>query len=111
MGQPTCAGTTACGAGAVPIQAVPVAAAVLFAVVLGISLFILVVAERLYFAHVFWPTAVNAALVTLVVVTVVSRLPGSRLSMFIGWLLGAIIGWAIGALLCRLSCRIDPQAR
>ena len=109
--KPACAGSTQCGAGAVPLRAVPVAAALLFVVALALSLFILVFMERLVLAQVLWPTAANAAVVILVVVTIVSRLPASRLSMLIGWLIGALVGWLIGTLLCWFSCRADPVAR
>ena len=109
VAKPACAGSTQCGA--VPLRAVPVAAALLFVVALALSLFILVFMERLVLAEVLWPTAANAAIVILVVVTIVSRLPASRLSMLIGWLIGALLGWLIGTLLCRFSCRADPVAR
>jgi hypothetical protein len=110
VAQPTCAGAS-CGGGSVPMRAVPVAAAVLFVLALALSLFILVCVERLFLASVFWPTAVNAALVALVVVTVVSRLPTSHLNMLLGWLIGTTLGWLIGALLCWLSCRTERLAR
>lgn len=95
----------------VPLAAVPLAALAIFIVVLGISLFLLVFMERFYFAQVFGPTALNAAIVTLVVVTVVSRLPTSHASMFLGWLVGTVLGWLIGSLLCRIACRSDTQIR
>lgn len=85
----------------VPLAAVPVAALVILVVVLSISLFLLVLLERFYLAQVFGPTALNAALVTFVVVTVVTRLPTSPASMLLGWLVGTTLGWLIGTLLCR----------
>lgn len=109
MAKPACAGSTTCNT--VPLRAVPVAAVLFFAIALCISLLILVFVERLIPSQVFWPTAVNAALVTLVVVVIVSRIPATRLSMLIGWVLGAVLGWLVGALLCRLSCSTDPLAR
>ena len=109
MSKPACAGATTCNS--VPLRAVPVAAALFFAVALCISLLILVFIERAILFQVFWPTAINAALVTFVVVTIVSRVPATRVSMLIGWLFGAVLGWLIGALLCWLSCRTDLSAR
>jgi hypothetical protein len=106
ISKPACAGSTTCGG--VPLRAVPVAAALFFAIGLCVSLLILIFMERLILSQVFWPTAVNAALVILVVVTIVSRIPATRLSMLIGWFVGAVLGWLIGALLCWLACRTDP---
>lgn len=111
VANPACAGASCVGGGTVPMRAVPVAAAVLFVLALALSLFILVCVERLFLSSVFWPTAVNAALVALVVVAVVSRLPASHLNMLLGWLIGTVLGWLIGALLCWLSCRTERLAR
>ena len=93
----------------VPLAAIPVAALVLFVIGLSVSLFILVVIERFFLAQVLPATAFNAALVTLIVVAFVSRLPASSFSSFIGWIVGALLGWIIGALLCWLSCRASDS--
>ena len=90
--------------GPVPLAAVPIAALVVFAVVLAVSLFLLVCIERFYLSQILAPTVLNAAIVVLVVVAVVTRLPPWTTIVFVGWLVGTLLGWLIGALLCRLSC-------
>ena len=72
---------------------------------LHVSTFILVVLRRYAFASVFWQTFVNAILVSLLTVLVLSAIGPHPLIVLLGLVAGFLLGALVGAMLCWLCGR------